>query len=64
MEAVLCHGGSTIFCIVWYIKLYLDRLLVGSFTIEEEFLCSDYGITVAGFNIISPRADCIQLLHA
>ena len=21
-------GGSTIFCIVWYISLYLDRLLV------------------------------------
>ncbi len=35
-EAMLCHGGSTIFCIVWYIVLYLDRLLVNSFKIEGE----------------------------
>ena len=52
-EAVLCHGqGSTrytIFCIVWYISLYLDRLLV--ILIEGELLWGDSGITVAGFDV-------------
>ncbi len=53
MKAVLCHGGSAIFCIVWvHIVGSRDRLLVGSFTIEGEMLCRDYGITVAEFNII------------
>jgi hypothetical protein len=57
-EAVLSHGqGSTrytIFCILWYILLYLDRLLV--ILIEGELLWGDSGITVAGFDVIPPQA--------
>jgi hypothetical protein len=51
-EAVLCHGRgrSIIFCIIWYISLYLDRLLV--VLIEGELLWGDSGITVAGFDVI------------
>jgi hypothetical protein len=53
---VLCHGqGSTIiFSIIWYISLYLDRLLVT--LIEGELLWGDSGITVAGFDVIPPQA--------
>jgi hypothetical protein len=48
-------GGSTIiFCIVWYILLYLDRLLV--ILIEGELLWGDSGIAVAGFDVIPPQA--------
>jgi hypothetical protein len=42
------------FCIVWYILLYLDRMLV--VLIEGELLCRDSGITVAGFNGIPLQA--------
>ncbi len=50
--------GSTIFCIVWYILLYLDRLLV--VLIEEELLSKDSGIMVAGFDVIPLQA--LQIL--
>ncbi len=46
--------GSTIFCIVWYILLYLDRLLV--VLIEGELLSGDSDVTVAGFDVIPPQA--------
>ena len=59
MEAVFCHSGSTIFCIVWYISLYLGREVIGSFTVERESLRRDYNITVARFDVIPAHAECI-----
>ncbi len=49
---MLGHGrdSTIIFCIVWYISLYLDRLLV--ILIEGELLWGDSGIKVAGFDVI------------
>jgi hypothetical protein len=47
-------GGSTMFCTIWYILLYLDRLLV--VLIEGELLCRDSSITVAGFDVIPLQA--------
>jgi hypothetical protein len=41
------------FCIVWYILLYLDRLLV--VLTEGELLHRDPGITVAGLDVIPPQ---------
>ncbi len=52
-EAVLCHGQG-IFCIVWYISLYLDRLLV--ILTEGELLWGDSSITITGFDLIPPQA--------
>jgi hypothetical protein len=46
-------GGSTIFCIVWYISLCLDRLLV--VLIEGESLHGDSGTTVVKFDVIPPQ---------
>ncbi len=49
-EAVLYH----ILYHVWYILLYLDRLLV--ILIKGELLWGDSSITVTGFNVIPPQA--------
>ncbi len=55
-EAVLCHGRNStiIFCIIWYISLYLDRLFV--ILMDGELLWGNSGITVAGFGVIPPQA--------
>jgi hypothetical protein len=53
-EADLCHSQRQYHILyVWYILLYLDRLLV--VLIEGELLCGDSGIMVAGFNVIPPQ---------
>ncbi len=53
-QCIATAGGSTIFCIVWYILLYLDRLQV--VLIEGGLLHGDSSITVAGFDVIPPQA--------
>ncbi len=38
------------------VHIIVSRLVVGSFTIEGKLLHGDYGITVAGFDVIPPQA--------
>jgi hypothetical protein len=38
------------------VHIVVSRLVVGSFTIEGKLLHGDYGITVAGFDVIPPQA--------
>jgi hypothetical protein len=54
MEAVLCHGWRQYHVLYHMVHILesLDRLLV--VLIEEDLLCWDSGIMVAGFDAIPP----------